>query len=258
MLRRWIEAGTHDPKKVIVIDPGDPVVPPGVRVVRTSEELWEQEASLFPLIMVLAVKPQQMRAASRIIMPALSGNPAVVVSILAGVDEATVRSAMHADSVVRAMPNLPVGIGKGAVALYSTTAGEHERSQVEALIRPLGLMEWIENEALFDVVAALTASGPGFLYRFIDALAEGAAALGLPPEQAQRLATATVEGAGALVASSGESPHQLAERVASPGGITRQGLNVLDDGKALNQLVHRTLEAAVRRSREMGEEARSR
>jgi len=120
----------------------------------------------------------------------------------------------------------------------------------------LGHVAWIEDETLFDIVAALAASGPAFVFRFIDALAAGAAALGLPRDQALRLATATVEGAAALAAAAPENPRQLAERVASPGGMTRAGLNILDTDAALDRLVRATLDAAVQRSRGMGEEAR--
>ena len=121
---------------------------------------------------------------------------------------------------------------------------------------PLGTPEWI-GEALFDAVTALAGSGPAFVYRFIDALAAGAAELGLAPEQAQRLALATVEGAGALASASPHAPGELARRVASPGGTTEAGLKVLDADQALARLVHATLKSAADRSAEMAEAARS-
>ena len=96
------------------------------------------------------------------------------------------------------------------------------------MMAPLGLVEWIGDAALFNAVTALAGSGPGFLYRFIDALAEAGAALGLPADQALRLALATVEGSAMLAAAADASPAVLADRVASPGGSTREGLNVLD------------------------------
>ena len=105
-------------------------------------------------------------------------------------------------------------------------------------------------------MTALAGSGPAFVYRFIDALAAGAAALGLPVEQAQRLALATVEGAGALAAGSGVSPGELAVRVASPGGTTEAGLRVLDADGAIARLVAATLAAAADRSAALAREAR--
>ena len=104
-------------------------------------------------------------------------------------------------------------------------------------------------------MTALAGSGPAFVYRFIDALAQGAGALGLDPAQAGRLALATVEGAALLAACSEHAPAQLARRVASPGGTTEAGLAVLDDEGALARLVAATLRAAHDRSAEMAREA---
>jgi pyrroline-5-carboxylate reductase len=123
-------------------------------------------------------------------------------------------------------------------------------------MQPLGLVEWIADEKQFDLVTALAGSGPGFVYRFIDALAEGAAALGLPADQARRLALATVEGSALLAARSDESPAALADKVASPGGSTRKGLDVLDERRALASLLRETLAASARRNAEMAADAR--
>jgi pyrroline-5-carboxylate reductase len=111
------------------------------------------------------------------------------------------------------------------------------------------------GEGLFDLVTALAGSGPASSYRFIDALAAGAAALGLDRAQARRLALATVEGASRLAAASPHSPSELADRVASPAGTTRAGLDVLDEDGALMRLVEATIKAAAQRSAELAREA---
>jgi pyrroline-5-carboxylate reductase len=154
-----------------------------------------------------------------------------------------------ARSIVRAMPNTPVAIGRGVVALHGD-AGEY-RARLEALLQPLGLIEWIADEARFDLVTALAGSGPAFLFRFVSALAQAATDLGLDSAQAQRLAIATVDGAAGLAAASGQTPATLADRVASPGGMTRKGLDVLDQNGALQQLLTRMLDATAERGREM-------
>ena len=117
---------------------------------------------------------------------------------------------------------------------------------------------WLKLAALTAAVAAtaLAGCGPGFVYRFIDALAQGAARLGLDPAQAQRLAVATVEGASALAAASPHSPAELARRVASPGGSTQKGLDVLDADDALFRLIKATLVASRDRNAEMAAAAR--
>ena len=124
-------------------------------------------------------------------------------------------------------------------------------------MQPLGLVEWIADEAQFDAVTALAGCGPGFVFRFADALAKAGEALGLPADQAARLAIATLDGAGRMAGASDVSPAMLADRVASPGGSTREGLNILDDGDALVDLLSRTLAASARRNAEMAETARA-
>ncbi len=131
------------------------------------------------------------------------------------------------------MPNLPVAIGQGVTALYTSSTDAAVRDAAEALARPLGLAPWVEDEARFDAVTALAGCGPAFVFRFIDALAQAGVGLGLSPELAQQLALATVDGAGAMAIGADAPPAVLADRVASPGGSTREGLNVLDADDAL-------------------------
>lgn len=243
MLDRWLDAGL-DPAAVTVIDPFVKDVPAGVRLV---PDLPEGS----PDVLVLAIKPQQLATFPRV------GGALLLISILAGVEEATLRARFAPRAVIRAMPNLPVSLGKGVVALHSDDAGGADRASAQLLMAPLGLVEWIAEEGLFDVVTALSGSGPGFVYRFLEALAEAGTALGLPPDQARRFAAAMVEGAGALAIASGESPGTLANRVASPGGTTRAGLDVLDRDQILKKLIAETLTAAARRSEELAAAARN-
>lgn len=251
MLRRWIASGI-DPASVTVIDPGTPAVPDGVRVVAEA-----REAGLCPYTIVLAVKPQQIDAAAdAILLPVMAGHPALLLSILAGVEEHSLLARFGADVVVRAMPNLPVAIGRGVTALYTSASDEDARAAAEALARPLGHVEWIAEEAQFDAVTALSGCGPGFVFRFADALAAAGAALGLPADQAQRLALATLEGSALMAAAADVPPAILADRVASPGGSTREGLNVLDRDDALVRLLTETLAASARRNAQLAAAAR--
>jgi len=250
MLQKWIASGVHS-ASILVIDPGNPPVPQGVRVVA------EAPAQGVPDVLVLAIKPQQLGvlALPSLADVALAQGP-LLISILAGVEEASLAARVPARAIVRAMPNLPVSIGKGVVALHTTSDDPAARDAAGALMAPLGLVEWIDDEALFDAVTALSGCGPGFLFRFIDAMAQAGAALGLPADQALRLAVATVEGSGLLAAQAKESPAVLADRVASPGGSTREGLNVLDKDQVLKTLMRETLAAAARRNAEMAAAAR--
>ncbi|WP_333914981.1 pyrroline-5-carboxylate reductase family protein [Sphingomonas sp. LR60] len=94
---------------------------------------------------------------------------------------------------------------------------------------PLGLVEWFDDPARFAAAGALSGCGPAFLFRFVDAMTAGGVAIGLDPARAAAVALATVEGAAAMVAASDRTPGALADAVASPGGMTRAGLNVLDE-----------------------------
>lgn len=244
MLARWLDQGL-DPQTITVIRPSGIAPAPGVHTVTALPD------GPAPRVLMLGVKPQKLDAVAPAVAAAI-GPGTVVVSILAGVELATLRTRFPgADAVVRAMPNTPVALGRGVVGLFGD-----ESSDVDALMAPLGLVERVADEAEFDLLGTLAGCGPAFLFRFIDALAGAGVSLGLDPAQAMRLAVATVDGAAGLAAASGESPATLADRVASPGGMTRKGLDVLDTDRALAGLLEHTLSAAVARGRELAAAAR--
>ncbi|MBU6208149.1 MAG: pyrroline-5-carboxylate reductase, partial [Alphaproteobacteria bacterium] len=206
-----------------------------------------------PDIMMLAFKPQNLSAFAHDI-GARFGPATTLMSILAGVTAAQLRSIFpKAGAIIRAMPNLAAGIGLGVTALYAEAADATVRETGNRLTAPLGSVTWLQDEALFDAVTALSGCGPGFVFRFIDAVAQAGAALGLPAKQALQLALKTVEGAAVMASVSAEPPAVLADRVASPGGATRAGLDVLDDGAALARLMQATLAAAAKRSAELAQ-----
>lgn len=246
MLARWLDAGLA-PDVVTAVSPSLRPLPAGIRVVAAIPD----EA---PDTVLLALKPQQL---PRVTDALAALRPRLLVSILAGVEEATLAAACPAGAIVRAMPNLPVAVGRGVIALFSTSADAAARADAGALMALLGHVEWIDEERLFDAVTALSGCGPAFTFRFIDALARAGESLGLPADQAARLALATVEGSGTLAGQGEAPPAVLADRVASPGGSTRAGLDVLDGGDALAELLARTLRAARDRNVAMAAEARA-
>jgi pyrroline-5-carboxylate reductase len=245
MLEGWLAAGA-DPRQITVVRPSGRAPAPEIR---TLTAMPEDEV---PALVLLGVKPQKLAQVAPVVAPALDAET-ILVSILAGTSLATLRRLFPAPrAIVKAMPNLPVSLNKGMTELFSDEAsGDVARAEVERLMKALGHVEWFDDEGLFGVASTLTAAGPAFLYRFLDALAEAGVALGLPPEQAARLAAAMAQGAGALAAGSDAAPEELARRVASPGGTTEAGLKVLDARDGLKPLVLRTLEASRRRSQEM-------
>ena len=250
MLSRWLENGI-DRSLLTVIRPSGKPVAEGVRVLKA---LPVGEA---PSLVMLGIKPQKLDE----VVPALApvvGPGTIIISILAGIELASLRERFpDSGAIFKAMPNTPVRLGKGITNLFTDTRDAAAVALVEKLLAQLGRVEWFEEERLFQAAGILSGAGPAFLFRFIDALANGGEKIGLPPHQAARLALGMVEGASALARSAGESPAALAEKVASPGGTTRAGLNVLDEAGALNTLLESTLAAGLRRSLEMAEEARA-
>jgi len=240
MLARWLECGLP-PECVTVIRPSGKPVAAGVTV---RKQLSEPVAE--GTVVLLGCKPQQLTQVSQDLAGLLGGGT-TLISILAGVPVARLRTVFgQVDAVMRCMPNLPVRIGRGVSTLYAESAASQEaRALVAGLCRPLGLVEWLDDEQLFDAATALAGCGPAFVYRFIDALGAAGANLGLDPAQAARLALATVEGAAISAASPTAVPvAAMADAVASKGGMTREGLDVLDRPHGLAALLDETLHAA--------------
>ncbi|MDB5677324.1 MAG: pyrroline-5-carboxylate reductase [Sphingomonas bacterium] len=249
MLRRWIDSGQVSADAVDVVNRHDRDLPGGVRQSRALPDGPPPDA------IMLGMKPQQIDEIVAAHGKRIAPTP-VLISILAGVEETTLAQRFPGPAIVRAMPNLPVALGKGVVVLHARAAPQSAKDAVAALMAPLGLVEWTADEAMYGALGTLEGCGPAFLFRFIDALAKAGEALGIPADQAARLALATVDGAAAMAAVADASPATLADRVASPGGSTRQGLNVLDRDDALVKLLTETLQAAERRGREMAAEAK--
>jgi len=249
MLDGWL-AGGVDPARFTVVDPHAKDRRAGVRWLDALPTQDRFDAVL------LGVKPQALGEIAPRVAP-LVGGETMVLSILAGVELAVLAKHFPKSSGwVRIMPNLAAALGKSPLALASQGLDIAAQEHVTALLDPLGTPEWF-GEQDFNSVTALAGSGPAFVYRFIDALAQAGAELGLPADKAARLALAMVEGAAALASASPHDPGELARRVASPGGVTQAGLDALDEGEALARLIHRTLRAARDRSAEMAAQARA-
>ncbi|KLE33839.1 pyrroline-5-carboxylate reductase family protein [Aurantiacibacter luteus] len=250
MLEGWL-AGGLAPDRFTVVTPMRESVPGDVDLLREVPE-----GRTFDTV-VLGFKPH-MLAAIAPTLQGVAGAGTSVLSVLAGVELPSLRRHFpQAGAVVRVMPNLACALGKSPVALAQEGLDDGAEAALVQFLEPLGTPEWVAEDR-FDLVTALAGSGPAFVYRFIDALGAAAQRLGLPPEQACTLAIAMTEGAAALAARSEHGPGRLADMVASPGGVTRKGLDVLDEDEALTQLVTKTLRAARDRSAEMAREARDR
>lgn len=246
MLARWLETGLPR-ERVHVVRPSGKPVADGIAVTTALPD------AIAPgTLVLLGHKPQQLSDIAPGVAARL-GDDATIFSILAGVTAGQLTAAFPcARAIVRAMPNMPVRTGHGVVSLFVDAATPAEtRALTNGLCAPLGLVAWLDDEASFDAATALAGCGPAYVYRFIDSMAQAGTALGLTPDLAMRMALATVEGAALAAAASNDAPGALAEAVASKGGMTREGLDVLDGPDGLAPLIEETLRAARDRGAEL-------
>lgn len=201
-------------------------------------------------VLMLAVKPQLMKAA---VAPAAGKlKDQLVISIAAGLQLKDIGRWLSGYSrLVRSMPNTPALIGAGITGLYADPSVDHEgRATAEKILHAVGRVLWIDDEALMDVVTAVSGSGPAYVFYFIEALQNAGTALGLPAETARLLAIETFLGAAKLAEVSNEPVDELRMRVTSKGGTTAAAIEVFNT-EALDAIIARGVEAAAARGREL-------
>jgi pyrroline-5-carboxylate reductase len=202
-------------------------------------------------VVFLAVKPQQIAQVACELKGKITAEK-LVISIAAGIRLATLADLLGAGTrLVRVMPNTPCLVGQGACAFsLGEKATAEDGELVRQLLAAVGIACQVD-ERLLDAVTGLSGSGPAFVYLIIEALSDGGVRMGLPRNIAAMLAMQTVRGTAEMVASTGEHPAVLKDRVASPGGTTIAGLQVLED-RGLRAALIAAVEAAARRSMELG------
>ena len=204
-------------------------------------------------VIVLAVKPQQMRAVVANVKPYL--NAQLVVSVAAGIRAADLSRWLGGhQAIVRTMPNTPALIGLGITGVFAMAGvSESQRESADAMLRAVGETVWVNDEAQLDAVTAISGSGPAYVFYFIEAMEQAATELGLSAAQGRQLAQATFAGAAALAKASNEPVAQLRERVTSKGGTTFAALEVMQASGVKAALV-KALHAAADRGRTLGDE----
>jgi pyrroline-5-carboxylate reductase len=202
---------------------------------------------------VMAVKPQQMRAVAGEVGPALGS--AVVLSIAAGIRLADLSRWLGGHrKLVRSMPNTPALIRSGVTGLHAgPEVDAASRARVEEIVAAIGTSFWVDDEALMDSVTAVSGSGPAYVFYFMEALQQGALDFGFSPESARQMALETVLGAARLAASGNDGFDVLRERVTSKGGTTAAALAKMQELKVAEGVVA-GMRAADARGRELGEQ----
>lgn len=220
----------------------------GVTVAQTIDSAIGQSD-----VIVLAVKPQQMKSVVVQLQPYISTQ--LVLSIAAGIRAMDLSRWMNGHvAIVRAMPNTPALIGKGITGMAAMSAvTDRQREEADAIMRAVGPTVWLDDEALIDSVTAISGSGPAYVFYFIEAMQQAAQEMGLTAEQGTQLAIATFTGASQLAAQSPEPVSLLRERVTSKGGTTYAALTSMEES-GVKDAVIRAMKSAAARGKELGEE----
>jgi pyrroline-5-carboxylate reductase len=243
--------------------------PARIRVADTSTQRLEQLEQQFSIktttsntdaidqadIVVLAVKPQVIKSVAQELADIVAQQQPLVISIAAGIPASALGNWLgKSTAIVRAMPNTPAMVQSGATALYANThINEDQRSIAESILRAVGIVIWVDDEAQMDAVTALSGSGPAYFFLFMEALQMAGQELGLPKDTARLLALQTAFGAAKMALESNEDAATLRHQVTSPGGTTEHAIRTFQEG-ALEALVSKALLAAATRSRELAAE----
>jgi pyrroline-5-carboxylate reductase len=194
----------------------------------------------------------------REIAPTVQKLKPLVISIAAGVDEASIDRWLGGHTaLVRCMPNTPSLVGAGATGLHGNDrATAQHRNWAEMIMRSVGISVWVEREELLDAVTALSGSGPAYFFLLMEAMGEAAVRLGLDPDTARLLTQQTALGAARIAIESEESPSELRLRVTSPGGTTERAIATFEAAqwsKVVETAMRAARDRAVELSHQLGE-----
>jgi pyrroline-5-carboxylate reductase len=204
-------------------------------------------------VVVLAVKPQAMKAVCGALRPSLKPNQ-LVVSIAAGITCASMNNWLGAQPIVRCMPNTPALLRQGVSGLFATTeVNTEQRQQAQELLSAVGIALWLDEEQQLDAVTAVSGSGPAYFFLLIEAMTAAGVKLGLPPQTAAQLTLQTALGAAHMAVASDVDAAELRRRVTSPAGTTEAAIKSFQAG-GFEALVEKALGAAAHRSAEMAEQ----
>jgi pyrroline-5-carboxylate reductase len=206
-------------------------------------------------VIVLAVKPQQMRDVAAALLPHLGQSQPLILSIAAGIRGADLARWLGGyAAIVRTMPNTPalIGLGiTGMVAMAGVSAAQKDAA--DGIMKAVGSTVWLDDEAQIDPVTAVSGSGPAYVFYFIEAMQQAAVEMGLSPEQGRELALATFVGAAQLAAQSSDPVPVLREKVTSKGGTTYAALTSMERDGVKEKIIV-AMKAAAARGRELGDE----
>jgi pyrroline-5-carboxylate reductase len=250
LIQGMLNAGCCRPEDIVVVNRHpesavEDVEKLGIRYGTSPRAVVDQAEAI-----VLGTKPADSLQLLKDIRQYLDGK--LLISVAAGVNiDRLQEAAGHRTRVIRAMPNTPSLIGKGATAY---ALGDHatmaDAEIAEKIFSAVGIAYRVRESAL-DAVTGLSGSGPAYVFTFVEALADGGVMMGLPREIALELAVQTVFGSALMIRETGKHPAELREMVASPGGTTMAAIEILE-ARGLRHTIMSAVRAASERARELG------
>lgn len=249
LVNRWIESQYLSADRIIVTPSRALTAHPlNVHIAADASEVISESRMI-----LISVTPQKFHDLAHSIRGRISPDQ-LCISVMAGVgtERVALRLGGEGIRVIRAMPNLPFGLGRGVTGLFrGHAATQEDLEQAEHLFSAGGATVTLDDEALMDAVTAVAGSGPAYFYYFVEMMMAGGVAAGLKAEDAQVLAAHACVGAGAMLLQKGASPQDLRAAVTSPGGTTEAAMKMLRECNVSDHVVAAVM-AAFNRGRELG------
>lgn len=204
-------------------------------------------------IVILAVKPQMLKTVAAELSAALAHRP-LIISLAAGITTDSIARWLGDQAIVRCMPNTPSQLRQGASGLFANAqVSAEQRASADAILRAVGVVEWLDDETLLNPVTAVSGSGPAYFFLFMEAMIDAGEAMGLSRESARELTLQTALGAAMLARDSDVDVSELRRRVTSPKGTTEQAILSFEQDK-LRDTVARAMNACSARAAELSEQ----
>ena len=251
LIKGWILSEIIIPEQLLIIDPNpseeaNKAIKAGALHLKTPNNKLQNVQTT-----ILAIKPQKINELSNGLSKYLPQD-SLIISILAGTKIEKLQGVFNNYAIVRAMPNTPSSIAKGITGFVKNSkVNNNQTLEVMKLFQALGKVYELNNETHINTITGISGSGPAYLFYFIEVLERAAIEHGLPEEFAAIFARETIIGSAALLENSNDTPAKLRQNVTSPKGTTEAALKILMKKNGLEQLIHETVNAAIKRSKNL-------
>lgn len=249
LCQAFVKDGAVNPKDLIIADPSKEKTAKiagslGVKSSQKNGDVLESN------IILMAIKPQIFTEVSKEFLDQIPAET-IIVSVMAGISCEQLKESLGHSKIVRLMPNTPVLVEEGVTAWYSNSLDDKEKTSIQKLLETTGYAFQVEQESQIDDVTALSGCGPGFFFHIFHQWQQAALQLDIPEEVIDDILLKTIKGSLKLFEESEDNALELAQKVASKGGATEKGLEVLEKAD-LEKTFSRMISAAFKRCKELG------